>query len=252
METILFIEDDQAVRKNLGKLLSLNNYYPILAENGIMGLELADKLLPDLIICDIMLPDIDGYTILDKLSKSDKTNTIPFIFLTARAEMESLRKGMTMGADDYLLKPLKTNEILKVIRKRLDKKILLSSKTVEAHENTSQNLSPEDSILITVESKVRSIKLKDIVCITSAGVYTYLHDVELKKCLIRKIIKEWMEILPPSQFMRIHRNAIINLSHIKNIDKCQNGTFTIYMNKYEDSLPSSHKYSGAIRKKLFR
>ncbi|MCC6254687.1 MAG: response regulator, partial [Ignavibacteriaceae bacterium] len=170
METILFIEDDTALRENLGKILSLNNYYPLLAETGIKGLQVAKKMLPDLIICDIMLPDIDGYQILSELSNNKETSTIPFIYLTAKAEMSDLRKGMNLGADDYLTKPLKTKEVLKAIRLRLDKKKKFFEVASPENQNEKNLLSIEDSILVSSDGKVQSVNLSEIVCIVSAGV----------------------------------------------------------------------------------
>ena len=100
METILFIEDDKALRENFGRILKFNNYYPLLAETGMMGLEIIKKTHPDLIICDIMLPDIDGYEILKKLSQDNETKSIPFIYLTANVEMEDLRKDLAALRED--------------------------------------------------------------------------------------------------------------------------------------------------------
>jgi len=251
METILFIEDDSALRENLSKILSLNNYYPLLAENGKLGIELANKMAPDLIICDVMLPDIDGYAILQELSKDKDTSFIPFIFLTAKIEMQDLRKGMDLGADDYLLKPLKTKEILNAIKLRLEKKKQLINQKLPEQSESNNTLNNEDAILISADEKVQSIKLGNIVCIISAGVYTYLYDNTGKKYLIRKILKEWQEILPEKNFLRIHRNSMINLNHIKMIEKCQNHTYRIFMKNYDKPLYTSHRFSSVIRNKLY-
>ncbi len=251
METILFIEDDAALRENLGKILSLNNYYPLLAETGTMGLQVAKKMQPDLIICDIMLPDIDGYQILSELSNNKETNTIPFIFLTAKAEMSDLRKGMNLGADDYLTKPLKTKEVLKAIRLRLDKKKKISEIAPQENQSEKNILSIEDPILVSSDGKVQSVNLSEIVCIISAGVYSYIYILSGKRYLIRKIIKEWESILPDRYFIRIHQSSIININHIKSIEKCPNRTFRIFMPTLDRPLFSSHKYSKKISKKLY-
>lgn len=252
METILFIEDDKALRENLGKILSLNNYYPLLAETGEMGLKIAKKMLPDLIICDIMLPDIDGYQILTELSQNKETNVIPFIYLTAKAEMADLRKGMNLGADDYLTKPLKTKEVLNAIRLRLDKKKQVYELASPEKQTEKNTLSKDDSILVSSEGKVQSVNLNEIVCITSAGVYSYVYVVSGKKYLIRKIIKEWEEILPDRCFIRVHRTSIININQVKSIEKCQNHTFRIFLKSLDGPILSSHKYSRKIREKLYQ
>jgi len=252
METVLFIEDDKALRENFGKILSLNNYYPILAETGEMGLRLAKKILPDLIICDIMLPDIDGYQILKELSQTKETQTIPFIFLTAKAEMEDLRKGMNLGADDYLTKPIKTKEVLKAIRLRLDKKIKVSEMAAEIKQDEYQQLSIEDSILISSDGKAHSVNLNEIICIISAGVYSNINIINNKVFLVRKLIKEWEKILPEKCFIRVHRTAIINTNHIKSIEKSPNHTFRIFLKDFDRAIISSHKFSKRLREKLFQ
>lgn len=252
METVLFIEDDKALRENFGKILSLNNYYPILAETGEMGLRLAKKILPDLIICDIMLPDIDGYQILKELSQTKETQTIPFIFLTAKAEMEDLRKGMNLGADDYLTKPIKTKEVLQAIRLRLDKKIKVNEMAADIKQDEYQQLSIEDSILISSDGKAHSVNLNEIICIISAGVYSNINIINNKVFLVRKLIKEWEKILPEKCFIRVHRTAIINTNHIKSIEKSPNHTFRIFLKDFDRAIISSHKFSKRLREKLFQ
>lgn len=252
METILFIEDDKALRENLGKILSLNNYYPLLAETGKIGLDVAKKMLPDLIICDIMLPDIDGYHILSDLTQNKDTAVIPFIFLTAKAEMSDLRKGMNLGADDYLTKPLKTKEILNSIRMRLDKKKIVGQSALPEKKSENDQLSIDDSILVSYEGKVQSVNLSEIVCILSAGVYSTVHVISGKKYLIRKLIKDWETILPEKCFVRTHRTSIININHIQSIEKCQNHTFRIFLKGFSHPLFSSHRYSSRLRQKLYQ
>lgn len=122
MKKILLIEDNNEIRENTSEILELDGYEVLTAENGKVGVEIAIKELPDLIICDIMMPVLDGYGVLHLLSKQEKTATIPFIFLTAKAERTDLRKGMDMGADDYITKPFDDVELLSAIESRLRKK----------------------------------------------------------------------------------------------------------------------------------
>ena len=121
MKKILIIEDNPDVRENTSDLLELSHYKVKTAENGIVGVELAKKMKPDLIICDIMMPELDGYGVLQTLSKHHKTASIPFIFLTAKTEKSDMRKGMNLGADDYLTKPFSEVELLEAIESRLKK-----------------------------------------------------------------------------------------------------------------------------------
>src|SRR6267154_2749583 len=119
MKKILLIEDNIDVRENTAEILSLANYKVFTTKNGKDGVELAQKEKPDLIICDIMMPVLDGYGVLHLLSKSETTSGIPFVFLTAKAERSDVRKGMDMGADDYLTKPFDESELLSSIESRL-------------------------------------------------------------------------------------------------------------------------------------
>lgn len=121
MKKILLIEDNQDIRENTAEILELANYKVITAENGKIGVTLAMSELPDLIICDIMMPVLDGYGVLHLLSKNDELAKIPFIFMTAKSERSDFRKGMEMGADDYITKPFDDIELLNAIEARLKK-----------------------------------------------------------------------------------------------------------------------------------
>ena len=127
MKTILLIEDNADLRENTAELLEESNYKIITAENGKIGIELAINHLPDLIICDIMMPELDGYEVLEILSKNPLTETIPFVFLTAKSENSDLRKGMSLGADDYITKPFKEVELIEAIETRLRKNEMLKT-----------------------------------------------------------------------------------------------------------------------------
>ena len=118
---ILVIEDNQDIRENISELLMLSGYEVIEAENGRAGVKSAMENLPDLILCDIMMPELDGYGVLHILGKHRETLNIPFIFLTAKAEKVDMRKGMTLGADDYITKPFEETDLLSAIENRLRK-----------------------------------------------------------------------------------------------------------------------------------
>ena len=102
MKRILVIEDEPEMRRNIATVLRFEKYEPIAAENGRRGVELARQERPDLILCDVMMPELDGYGVLQKLREDAELALIPFIFLTAKGEKDDLRSGMNLGADDYL------------------------------------------------------------------------------------------------------------------------------------------------------
>lgn len=121
MTKILLIEDNQDVRENTAEILELANYEVCSAEDGKKGLKIALQTQPDIIICDIMMPELNGYDVLRHLNKNKTTASTPFIFLTAKTERTDVRKGMNLGADDYLTKPFDESELLDAIASRLKK-----------------------------------------------------------------------------------------------------------------------------------
>lgn len=121
MNTILIIEDSSEIRENTDELLRLSGYNTLVAANGKEGLEILRNEKPDLILCDIMMPDLDGYGVLRAHSNMPETRRIPFIFMTAKAEKADFRKGMDLGADDYLSKPFTGDDLLRIVEARLKK-----------------------------------------------------------------------------------------------------------------------------------
>lgn len=137
MKRILIIEDDIVLRENTAELLELSNYQVMTAPNGKIGLQRAKENLPDIIVCDIMMPEMDGYAVLANLSKNETTKHIPFIYLSAKTEREDVRKGMNLGADDYITKPFSEEELISAIESRLAKVSIL--KDMHKNENNNDN-----------------------------------------------------------------------------------------------------------------
>jgi DNA-binding NarL/FixJ family response regulator len=121
MKKILVIEDEPEMRRNITALLRFKKYEPIAAENGRLGVEMARREKPDLILCDVMMPELDGYAVLRALQTDARLALIPFIFLTAKGEKDDLRSGMNLGADDYLTKPVANNDLVQAIEARLSR-----------------------------------------------------------------------------------------------------------------------------------
>ena len=119
MKKILLIEDNEDIRSNTAEILELSNYEVIVAENGKIGVAKALENKPDLIICDIMMPELDGYGVLHAVQRNESIRQTPFIFLTAKTERSDYRKGMELGADDYLTKPFDGTELLNAVNSRL-------------------------------------------------------------------------------------------------------------------------------------
>lgn len=127
MKTILIIDDNTEIRENIAEILELGGYEVLTAENGKRGVEIALKEKPSLVICDIMMPELDGYGVLHLLRKNSECENIPFIFLTAKTERNDLRKGMEMGADDFITKPFDDIELLNAIEIRIKKHEILQN-----------------------------------------------------------------------------------------------------------------------------
>jgi DNA-binding NarL/FixJ family response regulator len=119
VKKILVIEDESEMRRNITTILRLEGFQPLAAENGRVGVEIATKEKPDLILCDVMMPELDGYGVIKTLHNEPATMNIPFIFLTAKGERTDVRGGMNLGADDYLTKPVDKNDLLRSIKIRL-------------------------------------------------------------------------------------------------------------------------------------
>lgn len=178
MKTILIIEDNKDVRENTAEILELASYRVLQAENGKMGVEIAQRTKPDLIICDIMMPVLDGYGVIHLLNKNQDTASIPFIFLTAKSERLDFRKGMEMGADDYISKPFDDIELLKAVESRLKKNELLKaeySKNLSGLNKFFDEVTKlEDLKKLSSEKRIKSIKKKEIIY-TESGSPNFLY-----------------------------------------------------------------------------
>ena len=164
---ILIIEDNTDIRENVVEILDLAGYEVFEAANGKTGVELAAKKFPDLILCDIMMPELDGYGVLYMVNKNPDISATPFIFLTAKAEKVDLRKGMEMGADDYLTKPFDDIELLNAIESRLRKKEIQQnfySKSLEKLDGLiSKNSGLAELKKIISERKTRQFKKNQVI-----------------------------------------------------------------------------------------
>ena len=134
MKKILVIEDERETLQNLVLMLEMEGFQPLSASNGRVGIELARRELPDVILCDVSMPEVDGYGVLESLRGDTATVSIPFIFLTAKGDKRDLRIGMNLGADDYLVKPAAADDVLGAIRSRLARKAANERATLEKVE----------------------------------------------------------------------------------------------------------------------
>jgi DNA-binding response OmpR family regulator len=162
---ILIIEDNLEVREVLKEVLEFSGYKVATAEDGMIGVQNALTSPPDLIICDVMMPKLDGYGVLNILGKKPATADIPFIFLTAKAEKADLRRGMNLGADDYISKPFYKDELLQVIEARLKRNERLKKKfdhtTASLHAFIDEAKGIEEFKKLSKDRKIKTLKAKE-------------------------------------------------------------------------------------------
>ncbi|MCC6818977.1 MAG: response regulator [Bacteroidia bacterium] len=199
MASILLIEDNENMRENTSEILSLAGHQVELASNGKEGVIKAQLNPPELIICDIMMPELDGYGVLHMLNRDPNTNHIPFIFLTAKADRADVRKGMELGADDYVTKPFDDVELLSAVDTRLKKSSLFQSNNfthnLEGFENFIKHVKTiEEFTKIDVNNKTKSYKKKDIVY-SESNTPLYLYYIEKGKVKTIKNNKQDKELI---------------------------------------------------------
>jgi len=195
---ILFIEDDEIIRENTAEILEMANYEVLVADNGKLGIDRAKKEKVDLIICDIMMPEMDGYAVLYMLGKDPETSTIPFIFLSAKSEKSEVRKGMALGADDYITKPFEEMELLEAIEGRFKRNESLKrnfTKNVDGHnqfiEAARGLMGLEDLI---VDNQIKKVKKKESIYFEGEfpNALFFLSKGKVKTYRVHEDVKEYI------------------------------------------------------------
>lgn len=240
---ILIIEDNEDIRESTAEILGLAGYTVFTASNGRIGVELAQKELPNLIICDIMMPELDGYGVLFMLSKNPETAIIPFIYLTAKAERIDMRKGMEMGADDYLTKPFDDIELLNAIESRLSKSQKQQdffSKGLKKLEDFSEEIKDFEALKKLLESKkIRKIKKGQLLYYdgdASQGIYLVLSG----KIKVSKITEDGRELVTAinstDEYFGIY-DALVNKMHTETAEAIEDSSVCLlYKEQLDDIL----------------
>lgn len=245
---ILIIEDDYVLRDNYAELFRESGYDVYTAENGKSGLRLIKKLLPDIVLCDILMPDIDGYEVRKQMLKDKKASTIPFIFLSAKSSAEDIKKGLKIGADDYITKPVKAKELLSIVENRLERlKVVTGSGQIKDNKMKQPDLK---RLLITIKNQPVFIEIDDLLFISAEGYYSVIRTVDGLKELVKKPLKYWETVLPENDFVRIHRNTIINMKYIQRLENWTRSTYRVFMKNCDEPLCFSQRYSKLIRERF--
>lgn len=199
MKTILVVEDNFDIRENACEMLELAGYTTLQATNGEEGVLIAQIELPDLIICDIMMPKLDGYDVLNILSSDPATKNIPFVFLTAKTETIDFKKGLSIGADDYIAKPFSEKDLLNTVRLRLQKVEDLKEKIYQLRKEDVANSAIKitrdlNELLQIVQYEVKAFKKKEYIYLKGYRAYSmfYIKKGFVKTYLLHEGGKEFI------------------------------------------------------------
>jgi len=242
MKKILVIEDNLEVRENLCEILELSGYNVASAENGKLGVIKANAFLPDIIICDVMMPELDGFGVLKIITKTPKLNHIPLIFLTAKAEKSDFRKGMGLGAEDYITKPFDDVELLEAIEMRLAKAERIQNSFEEPSEKGLQSFFSEAKAQKELEKlsegkELRSFNKKDIIYEqgkTARWLY-FIVEGQIKEYQINEYGKELTtNLINPGEFFGYF--PLIKNSKYNNNTSCTEATILRLIPKDDFSM----------------
>lgn len=245
---IAVIEDDASLLKNIKQILEEENFLVRTATDGEEGIHLIKEWLPDIVICDIAMPLKDGYEVLKEISANEDTKGIPFIFLTAKVEKDDLRKGMSLGADDYIFKPFEINDLLNSIQLRLSKVDNFIKSKADNSDKKHYNI--EDKIFIKCGAKTQSFFVKDLKYLKAESPYVLLKFADGKHTLQRQTLDEWQSKLPSKVFIRIHRSTIVNTEFINRIEKLGTSSYTIRLTGEDEPFVVSKRFYSKVKKHL--
>jgi two-component system LytT family response regulator len=243
MTTILILEDDDNVRLPVVDLLEAEGYTVESADNGKDGVAMARKMKPDLIVSDIMMPELDGLEVFEALQKDPHTAVIPFIFLTAKTDPSDIREGLSLGADDYITKPFEPEDLVKSIENRLDRFRKISEAAVSAE--SSEDF---DYIFIKDGESCWFVEYDKIRLLESEDNYVRIFFDE-EKPLVSRTLNYLEERLPAKQFFRANRKQMINLKWIRNIQPWFNGGLLVTLkdgNKIQMSRRAAQSFKAMM------
>ena len=259
MKKILVIEDNIDLAENVVLLLKENGYDVQAVYNGKNGLNSIIEFDPDIILCDIMLPDISGYKLLSEIKKLEEKLMPIFIFLTAKTLRQDLRRGMILGADDYITKPFTHEELISAVNTQLKKRAKFFDKT-EPSVGTQKNLQDfqptasgsalnySDHIFISDKKSPGFYLISSIIVIKSLKDYTQLFMTDSKRFFLRKSMKYWEDKLPKEKFVRIHRQTLINIDYVVKVDSISSNRYRIVIKGINEELEASQRLSSKIKK----
>lgn len=251
MKKILVINGNAESDFEFQNVLELDGFGIYITEGESDGLKIADRYLPDVIICEL-----DNYekelAVIKKLNDNVSTECIPLLLITSTGQPAHIRAAMELGADDVLVKPINYKSLLRSIKKRLHKieviKEKLTENIISAESAFYNHIKSVDHILVKIGTKLKIIEFSKIVCITALKECTKITTDDGSKIVVRKSIRNWVETLPPKNFLRIHRATIINISFLEKIEKSGFRNYNVYLKNIPKPFPLSQRYGNIMRK----
>lgn len=240
---ILVIDDEDSVRLPLMGVLEANGYALASASNGREGIHIAREQEPDLVICDIMMPEVDGYGVFEALQKDPHTAIIPFIFLTAKIDPADVRGGLGLGADDYVTKPFEVRDLLDAIRVRMERHQKITAAAVTVNEESGY-----DRIFIKDGEHCWLVEHERLRLVESEDNYVRLF-FDKEKPLISRTLNYLEQRLPAKQFFRANRKQIINLHWIQHIQPWFNGGLLVTL-KDETKVRMSRRAAQTFKARM--
>ena len=221
MEKILVVEDETHLRESLEEIFSLAGYSVNTAANGKEGFDLIIEDKPDLVVCDVSMPELDGFELLGAINNRLREEVIPpFLFLTAKVESQDIRKGMSLGADDYILKPFDHFNLLEVVRLRLDKRKKLLDKLGSQGQPKSNGI---NKLALPNEEGLILVPFDKIIKCEADRAYCNFYLTGGDKLLVSKSMKEFEEVLVSHGFIKVHNSNIVNINFAEKYLKGKGG-----------------------------
>ncbi len=264
---ILLIDDEEAFREVTGQLLLKHGFEFLAASDGREGLRRAGESLPDLILCDLLMPEMNGYAVLAALRDDERLAETPVIFLTAESEPAEVRRGMNLGAEDYLIKPASILDLVGAIKARLDRRqserCRRAKQVKRARRLARRRLARQDAAALLADSPltgsflIKTLKEKQLVkndeikSIIAFGEYSRVYwDKSAQGVLLRKSLKRWQSELPSEQFIRVHRRAIVNLAFLDRVERLPAGRLQVHLRDMPEPILVSLSQTPILNRKL--
>lgn len=245
---ILIIEETDDNDNQFDSVLTDAGYSTYSAAGEEDGLEIAIHYQPDMIICSTKCFD-EGSCIVSTLTKRKETRSIPVIYISKSNDTTHLNKMLALGADNYVVSPFKDDDFLEIINKKFEKYIQMKEEIIENMNNTlSEKEKKDDHILVKIGNKIKLVKFSNISCVIAQKEYSKVITNENYSIIVRKSLRNWLEILPPKNFLRIHRGTIINTNYLDRIEKTKGRTYEVYMKNKKEPLTLSQRYSNVMRR----